>query len=165
MDIKNNKGITLIALIITIIIIVIIAGIIVYDGSKLVDDAKYEDVKTNMLLLQAEIKNYVEQAKFENKKLEDIVSSGATLEGKPTLAIAEPEREDLKIVDGEKLYKITTSMQELKLSNIDPDKYLILIYTESDSSTKVTGEVDIYFVRGFESMNGESDIHFLSEME
>ena len=39
MDIKNNKGITLIALIITIIIIVIIAGIIVYDGSKLVDDA------------------------------------------------------------------------------------------------------------------------------
>ena len=118
-----------------------------------------------MLLLQAEIKNYVEQAKFENKKLEDIVSSGATLEGKPTLAIAEPEREDLKIVDGEKLYKITTSMQELKLSSIDPDKYLILIYTESDSSTKVTGEVDVYFVPGFESMNGESDIHFLSEME
>lgn len=165
MDIKNNKGITLIALMVTIIIIIIIAGIIIYEGSRLIDDAKYEDVKTNMLLIQAEIKNYVEQAKFENKKIEDIISSGIAIDGKPTLTITEPANESLKKVDGENLYKISTSMADLKLSDIDPEKYLILIYTESENSTKLTGEVDVYFVPGFESMNGETDIHFLSEMQ
>ena len=159
MNIKNNKGITLAALTITIIIILIIAGIVIYNGSKLVDDAKYEDVKTNMLLIQAEIKNYVEQAKFENKKLEDIVASGIQLENKPTLSIAESIN-----VNGKKLYKISTNMQELKLGSIDPDKYLVLIYTESDSDTKVTGEVGVYYVPGIEDLNGNI-VHFLSDME
>ena len=42
MCIKNNKGITLVALVITVIIILVIGAITVYEGSKLVDEAKYE---------------------------------------------------------------------------------------------------------------------------
>ncbi|MBR3162689.1 MAG: hypothetical protein IKF17_01130 [Clostridia bacterium] len=160
---NNNSGITLIALIITIIIIFIIAAITVYEGSKLVDEAKYEDVKTNMLLIQAEIKNYVEQAKFENKTIQDITTNGIAVEGKATLTIAEPSNPNLVVVDNEHLYKITTTMSDLKLSNIDAEKYLIVIYTDSENK-KLTGDVDVYFVPGFDSINGE-DIHFLSEME
>ncbi len=160
----NNKGITLIALIVTILIIIVIAGISIYEGSKIVDDAKYEDVKTNMLLIQAEVKNYVEQAMFEKKELENIVSDGVTIEGKPTLTIESPAREDLKNVEGENLYKITTNMSEIGLNNIDPDKYLIVICTEENNKT-LTGDVNVYFVPGFESMNSEKNIHFLSEMQ
>ena len=160
MDIKNNKGITLIALIITILIIVIIAGIIIYDSSKLIDDAIYADVKTNMLLVQAEMKNYIEQAKFENKTIQDILSNGIELDGK-TLNIKVPDNSSLVTVEGKNLYQINSNMANLKLGNIDPTEYLIVIETEDN---KVTGKIDVYYVPGFESSDN-GVIHFLSRME
>ena len=159
-----NKGITLIALIITVIIIVVIAAITVYEGSKLVDQAKYEDVKTNMLLLQAEIKNYVEQAKFENKKIEDIVGEekGITVDGK-TLRFSEPTGSTLSAINDIKnktgadinLYQIK-NLAELNINNIDSEKYFISIdINEVD--------VDVFFLPGILGEDGITH-YFLSEM-
>lgn len=168
MNIKNNKGITLIALIITVIIILIIGGITIYEGSKLVDEAKYEDVKTNMLLLQAEIKNYVEQAKFENKELKDIIGDdkGITLND-VTLIVSEPEGGSsiAKEIDNIKaktnaeidLYQIKTDMNELNLGSIDPDKYLVSIDITD------TIDVDVCFLPGILGDDGITH-YFLSEL-
>ena len=165
MEVKSNKGITLIALIVTIIIILVIAAITVYEGSKLIDQAKYEDVKTNMLLLQAETKNYVEQAKFENKKIEDIVGEekGITVDGK-TLTFTEPESEISEKIEEIKnktgadinLYQIK-NIGELDLSNIDLKKYFIAIDIEEIN-------VDVFFLPGILGEDGITH-YFLSEID
>ena len=61
----NQKGITLIALIITIIVLLIIAGITVYSGKDSIRKANLEGLKTNMLLIQTKAKEYIENASFQ----------------------------------------------------------------------------------------------------
>lgn len=68
----KNKGITLVALTITIIILLIIAGISISAGGNMIKKANLEGLKTNMLLIQAKAKQYVEEANFKiGKSTED----------------------------------------------------------------------------------------------
>ncbi len=53
---KDTKGITLIALVITIIILVIITGVSLNVGSELFSNANLKNLDTNMLLIQARVK-------------------------------------------------------------------------------------------------------------
>ena len=150
MNTKNNKGITLVALIITIIVMLIIAGITIYGGSQVIKQAKTDDVKTNMLLLQAEVKNFVEQAKFENKKIENFLNEGVTV-GDKTLRIAQAE-----FKQGVQLYSIETPMADLGLGKMDNEKYFIAMDID-----KIL--VDVYFKPGV--ADSKSRYYFLSEME
>lgn len=75
----NEKGITLIALIVTIIILFIIAGIAVYNGTKTIKEAKLEEIRTNMLLIEVKARGLVEETNFQlgpdqqnNDELEEI---------------------------------------------------------------------------------------------
>ena len=65
MKIKENRGITLISLIVTIIVLMIIAGITIYNGKSTITQAQLEGLRTNMLLIQAKAKEYVEEVNFE----------------------------------------------------------------------------------------------------
>ena len=65
MKCKNEKGITLIVLAVTIIIMLIIASIAIYSGTESIKNAKLEALKTNMLLIQAKAKEYVEEVSFK----------------------------------------------------------------------------------------------------
>lgn len=62
---KNNKGITLIALSITIVILLILAFVTINFGTKSINNAKLETLKTNMLLIKAKAKEYCEEANFK----------------------------------------------------------------------------------------------------
>lgn len=66
----SSRGITLIALVVTIIILLIIAGIGIYGGTNTVKKVKLEELRTNMLLIEAKAREYVEEANFRigNKK-------------------------------------------------------------------------------------------------
>ena len=59
--VKDNSGITLATLIITIIVITIIASISVYEGKELIAKAKVETLETNMLTIQAKTKSYADE--------------------------------------------------------------------------------------------------------
>lgn len=50
---QNQKGITLVGLLVTIVVIIIIAGVCIYTGRDIIEEAKLEQLKTNMLLIQA----------------------------------------------------------------------------------------------------------------
>lgn len=63
--IKKENGVTLIALTILIIIMGIIAGISIYSGKQTIKEAKLESLKTNMMLIEAKAKEYVEEANFK----------------------------------------------------------------------------------------------------
>lgn len=170
MNLKNNKGITLVALVITVIIILVIGAITVYEGSKLVDEAKYEDVKTNMLLIQAEVKNYAEQAKFEGLSKEKILENGIKLDDK-TLRISEPDPslsnkiQEIKnkgnsTEDGELVLYQITNMSELNLGNLDnnaSNNYLVYIDISGDI------EVEVCFLPGILGNDGITH-YFLSSM-
>ena len=172
MNIKNNKGITLVALVITVIIILVIGAITVYEGSRLVDEAKYEDVKTNMLLIQAEVKNFAEQAKFEGLTMDKILEDGITLDDK-TLIISEPDSslsskiQEIKskgntTENGELvLYQIDEeNMSELNLGSLDSNasnNYLVYINISGDI------EVEVCFLPGILGNDGITH-YFLSTM-
>lgn len=52
----NNKGITLIALVVMVVILVIIASVTVTVSMNVVDVAKFENVETDLLLIQSKAK-------------------------------------------------------------------------------------------------------------
>lgn len=58
---NNNKGITIMALVITIIVMLIIFSISIYEGSKLIGRSKLQTLETNMLTIQAKVKAYSEE--------------------------------------------------------------------------------------------------------
>lgn len=66
---RNSKGITLIALIITIIVLMILAGISITEGAHLIEKAKAESLLTNMITLKAKCKIYAEEV---NSKVWDL---------------------------------------------------------------------------------------------
>ena len=61
----DEKGVTLIILVIMIIVMLIIAGITVYSGSDVIKKANLENLKTNLLLIEAKTKEYVEEVSFK----------------------------------------------------------------------------------------------------
>ena len=62
---KNENGITLVVLTITIIVLIILAGITVYNGKDSIQKANLEGLKTNMLLIETKAREYVENASFD----------------------------------------------------------------------------------------------------
>ena len=73
---REQKGITLIAITLTVIVMLIIASITVYYGTDLIQEVKLQDLKTNMLLIQAKTKEGVEEVNFQSKNIND----GSTLD-------------------------------------------------------------------------------------
>ena len=69
--IKNTRGVTLITLVIAIIVLLIIAGISAYEGMKGLEKIELEQLKTNMLLVEAKAREYVEEANFKMGKETD----------------------------------------------------------------------------------------------
>lgn len=65
MKMRENKGVTLIALMITIVILLIIAGIAIYSGKDIIRRADLEALRTNMLLVEAKARGLVEEANFQ----------------------------------------------------------------------------------------------------
>ena len=61
---KNNKGITIIALILTIIVTILLAAIVINEGTTEIDKAKIEDLEAKMLLIKGRAKIVVEKESF-----------------------------------------------------------------------------------------------------
>jgi len=61
---KNNKGITIIALIITIVITLILATIVIEYGTEEIDKAKIEDLKATMLLIKGRAQIAIDKDEF-----------------------------------------------------------------------------------------------------
>ena len=62
---KNESGITIVALIVTVIVILIIAGISMNTGLDTIKKAKFESKMTNMITLKANAKVYAEEINAE----------------------------------------------------------------------------------------------------
>ena len=161
MKVKNNKGITLIALTITIIILLILASITIYSGKESIKKAQLESLKTNMLLIKAKAKEYVEQASFKNGVNKSEISEEAKneLKGKEANA-SDYSKQNITINGGEILYKLTSdNLKEMGLKDVklgSNEEYLVK-YNIKDVT------VEVYNTSGYES-NGTT-VYSLSELE
>ena len=72
--IKENKGITITALVIMIIVIMLLAGITITQGSNLIKNTKVETYVTNMITIRSKAKVYAEETNAEVWDAEDKTS-------------------------------------------------------------------------------------------
>lgn len=169
---RNEKGITLVALSITIIVLLIIAGITIYYSKDTIKRANLESIKTNMMLIEAKARECVEEANFKlgpNKQkideiatirdevYEDGTESAAQLKKidelkseKPQVSIPDaiPQDETVYWVTSETLEKWGLNKIELE----DGEVYLIKFDEENV-------KVEIYNNLGFDSKYSLTEIN------
>ena len=112
---KNNKGVTMISLALTILILVILATMTMYYGESAVKEAKLQDLKTNMLLIQASLKNDLEKYHFETNSLDEATKNSKKSEYLKGTILSDSSITEVK----EAFDKIENSSQVRKKINKD----------------------------------------------
>lgn len=174
---KKNKGITIIALVITIILLLIIAGISIEVGNNIIKKSNLENQKTNMLLIRVKGKEYVENANF---KLGTNIDTAEDKDKRIETAKAELKGEEITegsifssnidittdIITSDNsnyiyYYKLTAqNLTDMGLPNVKSDNkngWYIIKYDIRNV------EVEIYNTKGFEDK--EKVYYTLSEMQ
>lgn len=149
------KGVTLVSLVVTIIVLLIIASITVYGGKETIKRAQLEELRTNMLLIQAKAKEYVEEANFkiglttESAKIEEIRNEVYVTEANLVLATSEAGITTSGVMyqfEGEETLK-KWGLEKIK----DWENYLIEF---KDDEAKV----EIYHKKGFDGKKSLTEI-------
>lgn len=68
---ENDSGKSIITLVIITIFIMIVASIIINYAQKMMEESKVQDLRTNMLLIQAEVKKGLEEVCFRTVNLDE----------------------------------------------------------------------------------------------
>ncbi|MCI8617716.1 MAG: hypothetical protein HFJ60_05720 [Clostridia bacterium] len=160
---KENKGITMVALVIIIILLLILVGVSTGTGGNLIKQTKLENLKTNMLLIKVKAKEYVENANFnlgttfekltdETEKNNRIQKAREELKGEDVTSTISSY--NININDSSEnvyYYKLDTqTLLNIGLSNLKSDEkegWYIIRYDI------VNAEVEVYNSKGFESNN------------
>ena len=136
---KDNKGITMLVLVITIIILLIIAAVAIRSSSPLVEEAKLEDVRTDLLLIQAKWKIEREKVTFDGTSMfpeNQIVSAEAATEtDKKGYLIEKVETlpEGCTAEEGVTYYKLSQEcLNAIGLEKIDANDNYIVNYKNND---------------------------------
>ena len=143
-EISNSKGITLIALIVTIIVIIILAGISITEGNSLIKKVKVENAITNMITIKAKAKVYAEEVNAEVWDVEDKAAKRKELfSSKYDMTEVEDKASIISKVDSEindengcECYNITkktlTNMGLSELSNDTQNGEYVVVYNSAD---------------------------------
>ncbi len=174
---KQNKGITMVALVITIVVLLIIVGISIGTGSNVIKASQLENLKTNMLLIKVKAKEHVENANFQLGTNFETADNKETRIANAKEELKGEELKDSSIFDNgininqDKLtsdnsnyiyyYKLSTNdLSDMGLSKVDSDDkngWYIIKYDIKNLET------EIYNTLGFEN-NGEK-YYSLTEMQ
>lgn len=166
-EIKNEiQGITIISLIVTIVILIILAGIGVNSGKDVIIKAKLEELRTNMLLIEAKAKEYVENANFKlgikideaEDKAERINKAKGELKG----SFIENTSQYSNVIGNNEeyvyYYQLNESdLSDMGLSKIETDGIYIIKYDIKNI------QVEVYNTKGFESKG--TTYYALSDIE
>lgn len=105
----NNKGITLIALVVTIIVLIIVASITFTIGRELIDRAKAENVITNMLIIKSKARIFAEEVEGKTWDYGSDIEDGITKKEKGRREIFTNEYNYILVTDSNKTqYKMKT---------------------------------------------------------
>ncbi len=109
MNIKSNRGITLITLIVTIIVLTLITAVGVSLGINMTGVARFETIETNLLLIQSKCKILAEQVyigEIEDDELYGTKQTEGTYSGWYLLSQADLNSMGLTSLDAEDSYYV-----------------------------------------------------------
>lgn len=133
MNLKIEKGITLVALVITVILMMILVGVTIHFSTDAIQKANLEDIKTDMISIKTRAKIVAEQYNF--KDIESLVGS----------PITDTEAQKLGLTNSDKILKWSSNdLSSQNLSSIDGDKYVVLYNLEDPN------ECEVYYLDGYE---------------
>ncbi len=145
MNLKNEKGITIIALIITIILMLILVGVTVKVGTKEISKAKLEDIKTEMISIKTRAE--IVKDKYDFKDIDNLVGtklSEATDYNTEAIVIPDESKENCYIWTQEDL-----NSQELSSIKVDKDKFYVVYYGD---------DIEIYYSKGVDGKYSLTDL-------
>ena len=117
-DLKEEKGITLITLVITILIMLILAGITVTSGLESVEMTKQTSMITQLEMIQEKVNTIYEKGKLNQEDIEYYYSLGQDIS-----TLDEQKRKELlkDIPQEEYRYFSQEGLKQLELDNISQD--------------------------------------------
>ena len=130
---EKQKGVAIPVLIIGVVIIIAIASIIVHYAEDMVEENRLQDLRTNMLLIQAETKKDLEEVCFQTanldaKKEEDLAKINKIKKEKLKGIIAQESEVKDSIpqeisIDENCYYLDETNLNEIGVKDLNPEKY------------------------------------------
>ena len=133
MNLKIEKGITIVALIITIVVMLILAGVGIEYGGDAINKAKLEDIKTDMISIKTRAKIIAEQYNFKDIK---------QLVGSP---ITDDEANKIGITNSDKILKWSSNdLISQNLGTIEADTYIV------QYDLKNPNNCEVYYLNGYE---------------
>lgn len=162
--INNQRGISLITLVVTIIVLLIIAGIGINVGTNSIKKVELEELKTNMLLIEAKAREYVEEANFKigketdtdkineiKKEVYENNETGANLQ-KGVDANLTNVPESIPISECYVVTQNTLNLWGLNKIKLDVDEKYLVKFDESNL------KVEVYNTKGYEGKYSLTDI-------
>lgn len=144
MNLRKEKGITLVALVITIVLMMILVGVTIHFSTDAIDRARLEDIKTDMISIKTRAKIVAEQYNF--KDIENLVGS----------TITDTEAQKLGLTNSDKILKWSSEdLESQKLSSIDGDKYVVVYDLDNPNNC------EIYYLEGYEGKYSLTDLQNL----
>lgn len=165
---NKQNGITLIALTVTIVVMMIIAGITINIGQNLIQEAKIQDLRTNMLLIQAEAKKDLEEVNFQ--KITTIDAAKDHLIGEPVQEITDETAKNAiqevvvnklkKELDDTYFYINPDVLNSLGIKDLNTEDYgyFVVQYNLSDTKVEVintNGYQGYYTLTAINNINNE----------
>lgn len=173
---RKQKGVTLVALVVTIIVLLILAGITISGGTNTIKKAGLESLKTNMMLIEAKARECVEEANFKlgpnqakkdeidnirDSVYEDGTETSAKLKKISELISEKPEVDIPTEIqqnkgENEEIYWVTPeALEKWGLSKIETKEGEVYLIKFNEKDVKV----EIYNNLGFDNKYSLTDIN------
>lgn len=141
MSLKMEKGITLVALVITVILMMILVGVTIHFSTDAIDKANLEDIKTDMISIKTRAKIVAEQYNF--KDIDTLVGS----------AITDEEAQKLGLTNNENIRKWSSSdLSSQNLGAIEGNIYVVSYDLDDPNNCEV------YYLEGYEGKYSLSEL-------
>lgn len=156
----NENGITLIALTVTIIVLLILAGISISAGSGTIKKAQLEELRSNMLLIQAKAKEYVEEANFkmginpDSAKKAEVRKAVYEDEAKLKPAKGIPAPSEIPVSE-DTCYQVTEDAMKLWGINgieLNDNEYYLINFNDTDAT------LEVYNTQGYDGKYSLTEI-------
>ena len=141
----KNRGITLVTLVVTIVVMLILSGITITGSYSLIRKAELENLKTNMLLIQAKTKTALEEYNFSKDESKLI---GTKVEEEDSDIISKLNKIGINDINNW-YYLEQTDFQEMSLSDVKPaeNEYFLVEFNKENL------DVEILYTAGYTENN------------
>jgi Tfp pilus assembly protein PilE len=157
-NLRKNRGVTLMILVVTIIVLIILAGISLTEGTNLIKTSKVESLMTNMITIKAKSKVFADEINAQIWDLSDDAKAETRAElfkndtykmADTTITSEQISQLDPEVTNGNyEYYSITKeTLDKMGLSDIDDENYVV-VYNSEDYT-----KLDIIYKNGIEYNN------------